>query len=75
MGSWERKLSGGARRLGCMSCGAHVLVVDDRQTAACQCCGNHDLRPVAVVEEHQHRVEDPRRRFLRPWAAQELSRR
>jgi hypothetical protein len=74
MGSWERKLNDGAQRLGCMSCGAHVLVVDGRP-GTCQCCGEHDLRTVAVAEEHQHLVDDPRRRFLRPWGAPVLSRR
>ena len=67
MSTWERKLNGGAQRLGCMTCGAHVLVVGER-SAVCQCCGEHDLRPVLIADEHQHLIEDPRQRFLRQWS-------
>jgi hypothetical protein len=74
MGTWERKLDDGAQRLGCMACGAHVLVVGERP-GACQCCGERDLRAVAVVEAHQRLNGDLRRRFRRSVPAPALSRR
>lgn len=61
LASWQTKTDQGARRLGCLDCGAHTLI--GRLSAPrCPCCGSRDLRSVAAADAELRRLRDVRDR-------------
>jgi hypothetical protein len=63
LASWQTKTDQGAHRLGCLDCGAHMLI--GRLSAPrCPCCGGRDLRSVATADAELRRLRDVRDRSV-----------